>query len=155
MERELEDGKLHDGTEENGSFCGADFIAFGGSSACSDREQNLVGDESEGRFDYISCLTDMFRYLYRKVSTGISFYEYQIKMRHPVHKVDNYILSTVLPPFLILGKSNWMIRNERLYRSYARMLSYIHLLIAGQNYDITDRHVRLVLSYSWSPWQLH
>ena len=72
MARELDDGKGHDGIEENkeesGSFCGADSIAFGGSSICSDREQNLVADESEGRFDYISCLTDMFRYLYRKVS---------------------------------------------------------------------------------------
>ena len=49
------------------SAAGADSLDFGGSSACSDREQKAGDDEVSERFDYVACLTDVFRYLYRKV----------------------------------------------------------------------------------------
>ena len=49
------------------SAAGADSLDFGGSSACSDREQKAGDDEADERFDYVACLTDVFRYLYRKV----------------------------------------------------------------------------------------
>ena len=53
---------------DNESAVGADSLDFGGSSECSDREQKTGDDERDERFDYVACLTDVFRYLYRKVS---------------------------------------------------------------------------------------
>ena len=53
--------------DDNRSAAGGDSLDFGGSSACSDREHKPGDDEADGRFDYVACLTDVFRYLYRKV----------------------------------------------------------------------------------------
>ena len=54
--------------EDKRSAVGADSLDFGGSSECSDREQKPGDGERDERFDYAACLTDVFRYLYRKVS---------------------------------------------------------------------------------------
>ena len=53
--------------DDNRSAAGGDSLDFGGSSACSDRERKPGDDEADERFDYVACLTDVFRYLYRKV----------------------------------------------------------------------------------------
>ena len=64
--------KVTEIAEDNRSVVGADSLDFGGSSECSDREQkpgdNDDDDERDERFDYVACLTDVFRYLYRRVS---------------------------------------------------------------------------------------
>ena len=59
--------KVPEIAEDKRSADGADSLDFGGSSACSDREQKPGDDERDERFDYVACLTDLFRYLYRKV----------------------------------------------------------------------------------------